>query len=92
MTLSIIATNVIVFVLSQAIGTVNGQGLEYATIAFGHIPSVSNDLRSLPVAYQLVPDDWYAVTTITSAFMHADIWHLGGNMLFLWVLSKMVVR
>jgi membrane associated rhomboid family serine protease len=30
------------------------------------------------------------ITTITSMFLHADIFHLGSNMLFLWVFGRRV--
>ena len=30
------------------------------------------------------------LTTITAAFLHADLWHLGGNMLFLWTFGDNV--
>ena len=43
-----------------------------------------------PEIYQVVPDGLYALTALTSAFMHADIWHLGGNMLFIWVFGDNV--
>jgi len=29
-------------------------------------------------------------TYVTYAFLHADIWHLGTNMLFLWVFGDNV--
>ncbi len=31
-----------------------------------------------------------ALASLTSLFLHADIFHLGGNMLFLWVFGKRV--
>ncbi|NLX11052.1 MAG: rhomboid family intramembrane serine protease [Chloroflexi bacterium] len=31
-----------------------------------------------------------ALTTLTSMFMHADLWHLFGNMLFLWAFGRRV--
>jgi len=30
------------------------------------------------------------ITTVTSMFLHGDIFHLGGNMLFLWVFGRRV--
>jgi membrane associated rhomboid family serine protease len=30
------------------------------------------------------------ISTITSVFLHADLFHLGGNMLFLWVFGRRV--
>jgi membrane associated rhomboid family serine protease len=37
----------------------------------------------------VVGEDW-PVTVLTSMFMHADIVHLGGNMLFLWIFGNNV--
>ena len=90
MTSAIIALNVITFIVFNLVGTGSDQASEFAILSFGHIPSVSNDLRSLPIDYQVVPDEFYALTALTSAFMHADIWHLGGNMLFIWVFGDNV--
>ena len=67
-----------------------GEGENFAAIAFGHVPSVANDLKSLPANYQVIPDNVYVLTALSSAFLHADIWHLGGNMLFLWVFGDNV--
>jgi membrane associated rhomboid family serine protease len=39
--------------------------------------------RSCPVK----GEDW-PITVFTSMFMHADILHLGGNMLFLWIFGN----
>ena len=38
----------------------------------------------LPPELYVVPED---LTYLTYAFLHADIFHLGGNMLFLWVFG-----
>ncbi len=84
-TLVLIAINVVVYLLLEV------SGLESrAAIALGHVPSVSNDLRILPPGMAIIPADWYVLTTITAAFLHADLWHLGGNMLFLWTFGDNV--
>ena len=90
MTLTIIAINFVIFVAFNLLAVGEAEGGNFAILAFGHIPSVSNDLRSLPEVYQIVPDSLYVLTTLTSAFLHADIWHLGGNMLFIWVFGDNV--
>ena len=90
MTLAIIACNILAFAIFNLLGAGAVEDGNFAVLAFGHIPSVSNDLRSLPEVYQVVPDDFYALTALTSAFLHADIWHLGGNMLFIWVFGDNV--
>jgi membrane associated rhomboid family serine protease len=38
---------------------------------------------------QVVGEDW-PLTSLTSMFMHADVVHLGGNMLFLWIFGNNV--
>ena len=84
-TLTIIVINVMVYLLLEV------SGLETrAAISLGHVPSVSNDLRVLPQGTAVFPDEWYALTTITAAFLHADLWHLGGNMLFVWTFGDNV--
>ncbi|PSJ50134.1 rhomboid family intramembrane serine protease [Kumtagia ephedrae] len=80
-TIGLIAANVIVFLLT-------GFGSEQAQIAtvygLGYIPSVAFDTVELPPELYYVPEDF---TYLTYAFLHADMFHLGGNMLFLWVFG-----
>ena len=45
------------------------------------------DVAELPPKFVVVPED---LTYLTYAFLHADIFHLGGNMLFLWVFGDNV--
>ena len=61
--------------------------LQSSAIRFGLIPGVFNGVYSLPPEYQTVPD---ALTLLTYAFLHGDIWHLLGNMVFLWVFADNV--
>jgi membrane associated rhomboid family serine protease len=44
-------------------------------------------MAELPPELVVVPEE---LTYITYAFLHADIFHLGGNMLFLWVFGDNV--
>ena len=55
--------------------------------AFGLIPAVINGYAHKPIELAGLPD-W--VTFITYAFIHADFWHLAGNMIFLWVFADNV--
>ena len=57
------------------------------SIGLGYIPSVVFDYAELPPDLVIVPED---LTYITYAFLHGDIFHLGGNMLFLWVFGDNV--
>lgn len=83
-TIGLIVTNVIVFFLS-----VMGSEAEIqATVmGYGYIPAVAFDYAVLPPEYSLVPAP---ATYVTYAFLHGDIFHLGGNMLFLWVFGDNV--
>jgi rhomboid family protein len=79
-TVALIVANILVYFLyergglSAAVGPVN-------ELAF-HPCEVNNSCR-------VVGEDW-EVTAVTSMFMHADITHLGGNMLFLWIFGNNV--
>ncbi|MHC1547860.1 rhomboid family intramembrane serine protease [Phyllobacterium sp. K27] len=79
-TLSLIALNVFIFALTS----IGGDYAEATIIGLGYIPAIVHDLAALPAAYEIVPSNF---TYITYAFLHADIFHLGGNMLFLWVFG-----
>jgi membrane associated rhomboid family serine protease len=82
-TLALIVINVIVFLLMS----VSGEYAKAASIGLGYIPAVIHDLVVLPASYDFVPPD---LTCVTYAFLHADIFHLAGNMLFLWVFGDNV--
>jgi membrane associated rhomboid family serine protease len=79
-TVGLIAANVAVYFLYQrggyqsAVGPINEAAFH---------PCEVNS--SCPV----VGEDW-PLTIFTSMFMHADIVHLGGNMLFLWIFGNNV--
>lgn len=83
-TLALIATNVLVFAFtvfsSDDVSTAAVYGL-------GFVPSVVYDRFELPSELVLVPED---LTYVTYAFLHSDIFHLGGNMIFLWVFGDNV--
>lgn len=83
-TLALIAANV----LAYAMTALAGDGfVQAAVIGLGYIPSTVFDIAERPDEWVLVPDD---LTYVTYAFLHGDIWHLGGNMLFLWVFGDNV--
>jgi membrane associated rhomboid family serine protease len=76
-TVGLIVANVLVFFLYQS------PDLEGTLNELAYHPCEVND--SCPV----VGEDWQ-VTAFTSMFMHGDILHLGGNMLFLWIFGNNV--
>ncbi|MEO3389314.1 rhomboid family intramembrane serine protease [Mesorhizobium sp. CAU 1741] len=83
-TLGLIAANVIVFALTS-MGT--EQFSEAAVWGLGYIPATLFEGIVRPPEILFVPDH---ATYITYAFLHGDLWHLGGNMLFLWVFGDNV--
>ncbi|WP_173933678.1 rhomboid family intramembrane serine protease [Chelativorans sp. Marseille-P2723] len=83
-TLAIIALNIGVWLTTSMGGM---QFTQLAAISLGYIPSVANELAMLPPELELVP---WPLTYFTYAFIHGDILHLGGNMLFLWVFGDNV--
>lgn len=82
-TLGLIALNVIAFLVTglggQSILQANAYGL-------GYTPVVLYDGQPTP-PFLYVPE---TLTYITYSFLHGDIWHLAGNMLFLWVFGDNV--
>jgi membrane associated rhomboid family serine protease len=79
-TAGLIAANVLFYVLVQDAGLQAPQGPvdEYA-----YHPCEVDDSCAVTGL------DW-PVTVLTSMFMHADLVHLGGNMLFLWIFGNNV--
>lgn len=55
-------------------------------LAFG----LSPDYEQVIDRYGMVPARLTLLTLITSMFLHGNIWHLGGNMLFLWICGDNV--
>lgn len=84
-TLGLIIANILMY-----FGTVLGVSEEAAwadALGLGYIPAVINDIAQLSPEHILVPESF---TYVTYSFLHADIFHLGGNMLFLWVFGDNV--
>jgi membrane associated rhomboid family serine protease len=80
--LSIIGLNILIFLGMLAGGSEDF--VNASVLGLGYIPSVINDTVELDPQFVLVPE---GLNYITYAFLHADILHLGGNMLFLWVFG-----
>ena len=81
-TWAIILVNVAVYFVFE--GGLGGDVSFAAVYGFGLIPATYNDYFELPPDILAVPD-W--LTLVTYAFLHADFWHLLGNMVFLWVFA-----
>jgi membrane associated rhomboid family serine protease len=86
-TVSLIAVNVLVFILEVS-------GLSHAAVAsFAVTPRELLGSTAL-LAPSSFTDEGYAIgeeaTLLTYMFFHADVFHLVGNMLFLWVFGDNV--
>ncbi|MFZ1774936.1 MAG: rhomboid family intramembrane serine protease [Rhizobiaceae bacterium] len=82
-TIGMIALNVLVFIFvnlpSEAMANA-------AAIGLGYTPELVRDGLP-PPPYLMVPEP---LTYVTYAFLHGNLLHLGGNMLFLWVFGDNV--
>lgn len=79
-TILFIAVNVAVF-LYQAFSP---EGLGHYVLRMGAVPYEITHFTSLPVVPRLNP----ALTLLTSMFMHGSLFHLLGNMLYLWIFGN----
>ncbi|MEX2213883.1 MAG: rhomboid family intramembrane serine protease [Phycisphaeraceae bacterium] len=79
---ALIAANVIIFLLTA------GQ-IAQATALLNDVPNWNVVEHTFPVtSFYLHPESPHLYQFITSAFLHADTWHLLGNMLFLYVFGN----
>lgn len=68
--------------------TIGGEDFSNAAVlGLSFIPSVVNHTAELAPQFVIIPEN---LSYLTYAFLHADIFHLGGNMLFLWVFGDNV--
>ncbi|AZN96435.1 rhomboid family intramembrane serine protease [Mesorhizobium sp. M9A.F.Ca.ET.002.03.1.2] len=83
-TIGLIAFNTLIY-FATALG--GEQFSNAAVLGLGFIPSVVHDSVELAPQFVVIPE---SLSYITYSFLHADIFHLGGNMLFLWVFGDNV--
>jgi len=83
-TIGLIVVNCLVYLLT-ALGSDDFS--QAAVIGLGFIPSTIYDIAERPAEWVLVSDN---LTYVTYAFFHGDLWHLAGNMLFLWIFGDNV--
>jgi len=81
-TIFIIALNCLIF-LYQALSP---QGLDYYALKMGAIPYEITHFESLTHVPRLPP----LVALFTSMFLHGSLFHLLGNMLYLWIFGNNV--
>ena len=86
-TWALLAANVLIFAVFQSGALLPDSVFQAANLGFGFIPSVVNDIVELEPRFIVVPEDW---TYLTYMFLHVSWWHLGSNMLFLWVFGDNV--
>ena len=83
----LIAVSVLVYVYEVMIGSMqNSQRFAYFLYSYAAIPSEM-------VRVLLQPGQWFFYpmgTLLTSMFIHGGLWHLGGNMLFLYIFGDNV--
>jgi membrane associated rhomboid family serine protease len=84
-TLSLLAINIVVYIYQL---TLSSEGLETFLFRYGAIPGrlIHPSLGDLPPA-QAIP---YALTIFSSMFLHGGLFHLLGNMLYLWIFGNNV--
>ena len=83
-TIGLIALNIVVYCVT----TLGGEDFSNAAmLGLGFIPSVVYHYAELAPQFIVVPERW---SYLTYSFLHLDVLHLGGNMLFLWVFGDNV--
>ncbi|CAN5199299.1 rhomboid family intramembrane serine protease [soil metagenome] len=80
---AIIAANIVIYFTFE-LGGFAREASEASVINFGLIPAVFNGDIAAPIKFPPF------LTLVTYAFLHADFWHLAGNMIFLWVFADNV--
>ena len=81
-TVALIVVNVIVFIWEWT-----GTPLDVDVIHYGYYPC---EVEGPCVGVALQNDLPFVASLFTSMFMHGDILHIGGNMLFLWIFGNNV--
>jgi membrane associated rhomboid family serine protease len=81
-TVFIVALNCLIFLYE----VISPQGLDYYTLTMGAIPYEVTHFKTLGHIPRLSPP----LTLLTSMFLHGSLFHLLGNMLFLWVFGNNV--
>ena len=86
-TWGIIAANVTVYFVVQQ-GGYGAAAYEASVYSYGLIPAALNGW--IGGEFDLPGGLAEGTTLLTYSFLHADFWHLAGNMVFLWVLGDNV--
>jgi membrane associated rhomboid family serine protease len=85
-TIAIAVVCTLVFTIQAALGEAAAWDL---LMGFSMIPAVVTGERALPPA---IPSFGAGFSLLSAMFLHADFWHLTGNMMLLWLLGDRVER
>ena len=85
-TVGLIGVNIVMWLLTALSGA-EGSFTNAAVLGLGFIPAVAYGSAELAPEFAVVPE---AATYVTYSFLHADFWHLAGNMIFVWVFGDNV--
>lgn len=91
-TLVLIAMNVLAFVVWQGFPVTGDFSRAQTEMVFcnGAIPSEVSNLEPIPELARICGGKSVLLSVFTSMFLHANLLHIGGNMLFLWVFGNNV--
>jgi len=82
LTVTFIAICILVYFWQVSLGT---EGYQAVVYSLGVIPAVLLDKIQLPSGLAIIPAE---MTIFTSMFLHGGFFHLGGNMLYLWIFGN----
>ena len=83
-TIALIVACILVFIWELSGGSEGAQRIIYS---LGAIPAVLLGHRALPPDLAVMPPIF---SVVTSMFLHGGLWHLLGNMLYLWIFGNNV--
>jgi len=81
-----ILANVVIYFFFE-VGSFAHEPTNASAVSFGLVPAYFNATISHAFVLRSIPD---LITIVTYSFLHADFWHLAGNMIFLWVFADNV--
>ena len=81
-TIAITILCTLIFLTQTVLG--EGGAVGHASGGFSMIPAVVTGDRVLPAA---IPTLGATFSVVSAMFLHADFWHLAGNMMLLWLLG-----
>jgi membrane associated rhomboid family serine protease len=91
-TLIFIALNVVAFAVWQGLPITGDmtRAQQEVVVCHGAIPFELANFKPAPRFSSVCTDDSILFSIFTSMFLHANLLHIGGNMLFLWVFGNNV--